>query len=158
MICGIDAGTLGSKKLVFCWQTDAGAWEQDHRPPAGVFELAAVEGQIPNPKWARKGLMTLSFGAGAGLFAVDAAVRVVLPPAVWKNKLVRGGVGLPKAVFCRNIVQLFKLPADLDPEDDADQDKIDAIGILEAAKKLTPKEIKKHAEAFRTDPRTIFKR
>jgi hypothetical protein len=155
---GIDPGTPEKHKLVFAWQTDAGRWELDGSPPAGIFDVAAVEGQIMNKGWSRQSLNTLGFWAGAPLFAVNAAVHVVLPPRVWKEKIIRGGSTFPKAVFCRWVVKLFKLPAELDPEDDSDQDTIDAIGIYEASKKLTPKELKTYARAFRQEPRTIFQR
>ncbi len=159
MNVGIDAGKLGTAKLKFCWQTDAGRWVLDSYPPAGVFEIAAVEGQIPNKGWARQGLMTLAAGAMAGLWAVQAERRIVLPPSVWKNKLIDLGGSLPKAVACRNLVRLLKLPTDLDPEDDADQDTIDAIGIHAAIAKLSAKELKKYAVGFRaSDPVTIFRR
>lgn len=159
MNVGIDPGKLGGPKLLFCTQLAAGEWILTTLPPVGVFEVAAVEGQIPNKAWARQGLMTLAGGAMAALWSVEAVWRIVLPPSVWKGKLIDNGGLLPKAACCRNLVQLLRLPADLDPEDDADQDVIDSCGIHAAISKLSGKEIKKYAVAFLpSEPRLILQR
>jgi hypothetical protein len=155
----IDPGKLGGPKLLFCHQTDANQWRIDSAPPVGVFEIAAAEGQIPNPKWGRQGLMTLAGGGMAALFAVDAALRLVLPPRIWKGKLIDNGGALPKAVACRNLKRLLRMPDDLDPEDDADQDVIDAIGIHAAIAKLKAKELKQYAVGFlQADTRLFLRR
>lgn len=154
MIVGIDGGK--PPKLVFAWRETAERWNTDGAPPAHVFSLAAAE----KPEGViRKGRTPASIVSPAGwgmaaLFAVQAELRLWIPVNDWKNKLFPGRANVKKEIFCANIVQLLRLEG-LDPKDGHDQDQIDAIGIAEAASRLTPKELKSYAVSFRTDPRTV---
>ncbi len=81
----------------------------------------------------------------AGLFSVQLApdgMRVWIPLEVWKRKLLGSAWNMRKDKACRNFSEMFKLEG-LDPEDDADQDEIDATAIGEAGQRFTRKELKR---------------
>lgn len=86
----------------------------------------------------------------AGLFAVRLAsdgMRVWIPTEDWKRKLLGSAWNMKKASACANFVEMFKLKG-LDPNDDADQDEIDAIAIAEAGQRFTRRELRKWAVSW----------
>ena len=151
-ICGIDPGR--PPKTVFAHQSSldgpdalTGRWHCARKPPASHFDLVIAEkpeGVIRASRTPASVMSPAGWGM-AGLFScnvTDDGMRVWIPTKAWKSKLF----GEPfwnakKAVFCANIVQAFGLKG-LDPEDDSDQDVIDAIGVAEAGSRFTRKELK----------------
>lgn len=141
MIVGIDPGK--PPKTVFAW-VDGGNLIYGSQPPLGRFSLAVAEkpAGVIRVNRTPASVVSPAFWGGAALFSVQADQRAWIPVEDWKRKLLGSAWNMKKAVACANIVQLLKLK-DLDPEDDSDQDIIDACGIREAASRFTRKEIKK---------------
>lgn len=151
--CGIDGGK--PPKTVFATNagstgagvTVRGRWLCSRQPPTCLFTLAIAEkpaGVI------RKGRTPASVVSPAGwgmaaLFSTPIApdgMRVWIPMEDWKRKLLGSAWNMRKDKACRNFVEMFRLTG-LNPEDDADQDEIDAIAIGEAGQRFTRKELKK---------------
>jgi hypothetical protein len=113
----------------------------------GLFELVGAEkpdGVIRKDRTPASVISPAGWGMAA-LFSVQLSpdgMRVWLPMEAWKEKIYRGGSRTKKSVFCGNIIQEFKLHG-LDPEDEKDQDVIDAIGFTEALTRFSRKELKK---------------
>lgn len=83
----------------------------------------------------------------AALFSTSIApdgMRVWIPVEAWKRKLLGSAWNMRKDKACRNFCEMFALRG-LDPENDADQDEIDAIAIAQAGQRFTRKELKKWA-------------
>lgn len=157
MICGIDGGK--PPKTVFAhnnpeeWGLAQGLWFYSRTPPVSHFDLVVAEkpeGVIREYRTPASVISPAGW-AMAGLFSVPITpdgMRVWIPTKQWKAKLFGGAFwNAKKSVFCANICQEFKLTG-LDPEDENDQDVIDAIGIAEAASRFTRKELKKWRVAF----------
>lgn len=77
----------------------------------------------------------------AALFSSNADMRLWIPVEDWKRKLLGSAWNMKKENACRNFVEQFKLTG-LDPENERDQDEIDAVAIAEAVGLFTRKEIK----------------
>lgn len=154
MICGIDAGA--PPKTVFACQAGErgnlhGNWWTQRQPPVSVYTLVGAEKPISGKGFIRSDRTVASVVSPAGwgmaaLFSVPITpdgMRVWIPTKEWKSKLFGASVwNAKKEVFCGWICQEFRL-TDLDPEDESDQDDIDAIGLAEALSRFKLKELKK---------------
>ncbi len=92
-------------------------------------------------------MVSPAFWGGAALFSVALALdglRCWIPVEDWKRKLLGPAWNMKKEAACRDFIEQFHLTG-LDPEDDSDQDVIDAIAISEAAALFSKKELKKWA-------------
>jgi hypothetical protein len=148
---GIDPGK--PPKTVFatniCGRGTWGTWLRFRAPISGLITLAIAEkpaGVIRQGRTPASVVSPAGWGMAA-LFSVQLApdgMRVWIPMEEWKNKLIPNGARMKKEAFCANLVQMFKLEG-LDPEKDADQDEIDAVGIAEAGLRFTWKELRKWA-------------
>jgi hypothetical protein len=150
--CGIDGGkppktVFASNFSAFC---DPGQkWARARVPFPGLFTLAIAEkptGVIRKDRTPASVVSPAGWGMAA-LFSTHIApdgIRVWMPVEVWKRKLLGSAWNMKKASACANFVEMFGLKG-LDPEDDADQDEIDAIAIAEAGQRFTRRELKKHA-------------
>lgn len=151
MICGIDPGA--PPKTVFAHQgadiqgARAGRWTVQRMPPASLFEIVGAEkpeGVIRQGRTPASVVSPAGWGMAA-LFSCQLApggLRVWVPMEAWKEKTFRGGARTKKEVFCRNLVQMYRLEG-LDPTNDNDQDIIEAVGLAEALTKFDRKELKK---------------
>ncbi len=146
---GIDGGK--PPKTVFACNVplwaDQGQWSCWRHPPAGLFTLAIAERPGAIIWKGRTGDSVISpAGWGmAALFSVQLVpdgMRVWIPTEQWKRKLLGSAWNMKKESACRNFIEMFKLVG-LDPENDADQDEIDAVAIAEAGQRFTRKELKK---------------
>lgn len=143
IVCGIDGGK--PPKTSFAFQKD-GVWRIFRQPPAKMFDLVAAEKPTGVVRSGRTPASMVSSGGWgmAGLFSCHLAyhgVRVWLPTEVWKRKLLGGAWAMRKEKACANFVRRFGL--ELDPQNPADQDGIDAVAIAAAAEMLDSKEIRK---------------
>lgn len=150
-ICAIDPGK--PPKTVFASSglptgiTHGSRWFCARTPPPGVFDLLVAEkpdGVIRKDRTPASVISPAGWGMAA-LFSIQLAsdgLRLWLPMELWKEKIYRGGSRTKKSVFCAQIVKEFRLVG-LDPEDDKDQDVIDAIGLAEAVTRFERKELKK---------------
>jgi hypothetical protein len=146
---GIDGGK--PPKTVFATNAYGagtwGKWLRSRQPPRGFFTLVIAERPGAVIWKGRTGDSVIS-PAGwsmAALFSIDLApdgMRVWIPTEQWKRKLLGSAWNMKKAAACSNFVEMFKLTG-LDPENDADQDEIDAVAIAEAGQRFTRKELKK---------------
>jgi hypothetical protein len=145
---GIDGGK--PPKTVFATNMhDAGVckWHCSRQPMAGLFTLAIAErpGAIIWKGHTGDSVISPAGWSMAALFSVDLApdgMRVWIPTEQWKRKLLGSAWNMKKASACANFVEMFKLVG-LDPENDADQDEIDAVAIAEAGQRFTRKELRK---------------
>jgi hypothetical protein len=147
--CGIDPGK--PPKTVFATNMYGdgtwGKWLRTRQPPAGLFSLAIAEkptGVIRNNRTPASVVSPAGWGMAA-LFSVQLApdgMRVWIPVEDWKRKLLGSAWNMKKENACRNFVEMFKLVG-LDPDNDSDQDEIDAVAIAEAGQRFTRKELKK---------------
>lgn len=151
---GIDGGK--PPKTVFAHNvgTDTGparargwSWLTSRHPPAHLFSLAIAErpGAIIWKGRTGDSVISPAGWSMAALFSVGLApdgMRVWIPTEQWKRKLLGSAWNMKKANACRNFVDMFKLMG-LDPDDDNDQDEIDAVAIAEAGQRFTRKELKK---------------
>lgn len=147
--CGIDGGK--PPKTVFATNAFGpgtwGKWLRSRQPHTALFTLAIAEkptGVIRANRTPASVVSPAGWGMAAlfsTLLAPD-GMRVWIPVEDWKRKLLGSAWNMKKASACRNFVEMFKLEG-LDPEDDADQDEIDAIAIGEAGQRFTRKELKK---------------
>lgn len=157
--CAIDGGA--PPKTAFATQhpgrlsfPHGSHWSVERVPPsehAGPWDLIVgekPEGVIRPGRNVWSVLSPAGWGM-AGMFSVPLApggLRVWLPMKEWKQKLLGSAWNARKAAACANLVDMFHLVG-LDPENDLDQDAIDAIAIGEAAQRFTRKELKKwHVE------------
>lgn len=141
MIVGIDGGK--PPKTVWAWKgPSVRGWLRS--PPGQPFSLAVVEKPAGVIRKGRTPASVISpaFWGGAAVFSVQAERRIAVSPEQWKRKLLGAAWNMEKRAACRNFVDFFNLEG-LDPEDDGDQDVIDAIAISEAGALFTEKEIKK---------------
>lgn len=121
-------------------------WTTSRQPPAHLFTLALAErpdGVIRENRTPASVLVPAGWGM-AGLFSVQLApdgMRVWIPLEAWKRKLLGSAWNMRKDKACRNFCEMFRLEG-LDPENDADQDEIDAIAIANAGQRFTRKELK----------------
>lgn len=146
--CGIDGGK--PPKTVFASNVDAdGGWFTSRMPHVHLFTLVIAEkptGVIRENRTPASVVSPAGWGM-AGMFSVQLApdgMRVWIPTEDWKRKLLGSAWNMRKDKACRNFVEMFRLTG-LDPENDADQDEIDAIAIGEAGQRFTRKELKKWA-------------
>lgn len=151
-VCGIDPGK--PPKTVFAHNAfGRGSWSHtpewltERKPPCSLFDLVIAEkpeGVIREYRTPASVISPAGWGMAA-LFSVPVmpdGMRVWIPTKAWKSKLFGERFwNAKKAVFCANIVQAFKLTG-LDPENEKDQDAIDAIGVAEAGSRFTRKELK----------------
>lgn len=147
--CGIDGGK--PPKTVFAHNSfGVGTWGKflrERRPPTSLFTLAIAERPGAIIWKGRTGDSVISpAGWGmAALFSVQLVpdgMRVWIPTEQWKRKLLGSAWNMKKAQACANFVQMFHLVG-LDPENDADQDEIDAVAIAEAGQRFTRRELRK---------------
>jgi hypothetical protein len=150
-ICAIDPGK--PPKTVFASNgfptgiTHGSKWFCGRTPPPGVFAIIAAEkpaGVIRVNRTPASVISPAGWGM-AGMFSLQLAgdgLRCWIPMEAWKEKIYRGGSRTKKAVFCAQLVKEFRLVG-LDPEDESDQDVIDAIGLAEAVTRFDRKELKK---------------
>ena len=143
LIYAIDPASTRAKRAIAS-HSGPGSWAICDRIPAGPADLVVVEGQWANPKASRQSLMTLSFYAGALLYAVPGFRRVVLPVDVWKGIMIPGSERLPKAVYTANLREILGMP-----ESEYDDNAVDAVGIAHAAARLTPEQLDQYE--FRID-------
>jgi hypothetical protein len=146
---GIDGGK--PPKTVFATNMYGagtwGKWLRSRQPAAGLFTLAIAErpGAIIWKGRTGDSVISPAGWSMAALFSVDLApdgMRVWIPTEQWKRKLLGSAWNMKKASACANFVEMFKLNG-LDPENDSDQDEIDAVAIAEAGQRFTRKELKK---------------
>ncbi len=142
---GIDGGK--PPKTVFAENVEAMGWGCTRTPPAHLFTLAIAErpGAIIWKGRTGDSVISPAGWSMAALFSVQLApdgLRVWIPTEQWKRKLLGSAWNMKKANACANFVEMFKLVG-LDPENDADQDEIDAVAIAEAGQRFTRKELKK---------------
>jgi hypothetical protein len=146
--CGIDAGK--PPKTVFATNVHPYSddrWLCSRQPPTCLFTLVIAEkpaGVIRRDRTPASVVSPAGWGMAA-LFSTPLApdgMRVWIPVEDWKRKLLGSAWNMKKESACRNFVEMFKLQG-LDPENDADQDEIDAIAIGEAGQRFTRKELKK---------------
>jgi len=146
--CGIDGGK--PPKTVFACNHFAvphAKWTTFRQPPVSLFTLVIAEkptGVIREDRTPASVVSPAGWGM-AGLFSTPLApdgMRVWIPVEDWKRKLLGSAWNMKKESACRNFVEMFRLTG-LDPENDADQDEIDAIAIGEAGQRFTRRELKK---------------
>lgn len=144
-VCGIDPGA--PPKTAFAWRGPAPlGWRVERKPPPGKFFDVAVAEKPTGVIRADRTPASIVSPAGwgmAALFSVGAVIRIWMPMEAWKEKLFPGGSRMRKAAFCANIKQMLCPGSLLDPEKDADQDELDAMGIAHATTKFAMKELKK---------------
>jgi hypothetical protein len=149
--CGIDGGK--PPKTVFAsniWpdaSDHSRVWCTNREPVVGLYTLAIAErptGVIRTNRTPASVVSPAGWGMAA-LFSTALApdgLRVWIPTEEWKRKLLGSAWNMRKDKACRNFVEMFGLKG-LDPENEADQDEIDAIAIGEAGQRFTRKELKK---------------
>lgn len=148
---GIDAGKPPKTVFADNWGV-LGQWMRTREPPPGLYTLAIAEkptGVIRANRTPASVVSPAGWGM-AGLFSVRLAsdgMRVWIPTEDWKRKLLGSAWNMKKASACANFVEMFKLKG-LDPNDDADQDEIDAIAIAEAGQRFTRRELRKWAVSW----------
>lgn len=152
--CGIDAGK--PPKTVFATNMYGagtwGKWLRSRQPAAGLFVLAIAErptGVIRANRTPASVVSPAGWGMAA-LFSLQLApdgMRVWIPTEDWKRKLLGSPWNMRKDKACANFVEMFKLEG-LDPENERDQDEIDAVAIAEAGQRFTRRELKKWAVAW----------
>lgn len=150
-ICAIDPGA--PPKTAFAHnRAEEGGIAHGHffttrQPPVSCFDIIAAEkptGVI------RKGRTPASVVSPAGwgmaaLFSCNTTadgVRLWVPMEAWKDKAYPNGSRTKKEAFCGWIVADLGLKG-LDPEDDNDQDVIEAVGLAETISRFTRKELNK---------------
>lgn len=151
MICAIDPGA--PPKTVFAHDAIGdGSWAHSTRwgitrkPPCSLFELVAAEKPTGVIRKGRTAASILSPGGWgmAALFScsvVEGGWRLWVPMEAWKDRAYANGARTKKSVFCAWLVKDNKLTG-LDPENDADQDVIEAIGLAVTLAKFSRKEMK----------------
>ncbi len=142
LIYAIDPASTRAKRAIALLSPLG--WSVDSFIPGISADLVVVEGQWSNPKASRQSLMTLSFYAGALLYAVPGVRRIVLPVDVWKGIMIPGSERLPKAVYTANLREILGMP-----ESEYDDNAVDAVGIAHAAARLTPEQLDQYK--FRID-------
>jgi hypothetical protein len=149
-VCGIDGGK--PPKTVFAYNGSQYSglhsknWVTQRMPMPGRHDLAIAEkptGVIRANRTPASVVSPAGWGMAA-LFSVNADMRVWIPTEEWKRKLLGSAWNMKKESACRNFIEMFQLTG-LDPEDDSDQDEIDAIAIAESGRRFTKKELKKWA-------------
>lgn len=151
-VCGIDPGappkTVFAHKGCEFSEMVHGGWHCARKPPVSHFDLIIAEkpeGVIRKDRTPASVISPAGWGM-AGLFSVlitADGMRVWIPTKAWKSALFGEAYwNIKKANFCRWIIDAFKLTG-LDPENESDQDVIDAIGVAEAGSRFTPRELKK---------------
>lgn len=141
LIYAIDPASTRAKRAIAVLRTPHAAdwgWSVGAGLPetSAMADLVVVEGQWSNPKASRQSLMTLSFYAGALLYAVPGVRRIVLPVDVWKGIMIPGSERLPKAVYTANLREILGMP-----ESEYNDNAVDAVGIAHAAARLTPEQL-----------------
>jgi hypothetical protein len=149
LIYAIDPASTRAKRAIAALRTPHAAdwgWSVGAGLPetSAMADLVVVEGQWSNPKASRQSLMTLSFYAGALLYAVPGVRRVVLPVDVWKGAMIPGFERAPKAAYTANLREILGMP-----ESEYDDNAVDAVGIAHAAARLTPEQLDQYE--FRID-------
>ncbi len=145
LIYAIDPASTKAKRAIASLGLDGlRQWAVSTDIPREAADLVVVEGQWSNPKASRQSLMTLSFYAGALLYAVPGARRIVLPVDVWKGIMIPGFERAPKAAYTANLREILQMPAD-----QYDDNAVDAVGIAHAAARLTPEQLDQYE--FRID-------
>ena len=145
LIYAIDPASTRAKRAIASLVPELGPlWNIEPGIPDVPADLIVVEGQWSNPKASRQSLMTLSFYAGALLYAVPGHRRIVLPVDVWKGAMIPGSERLPKAVYTANLREILGMP-----ESEYDDNAVDAVGIAHAAARLTPEQLDQYE--FRLD-------
>jgi hypothetical protein len=102
--------------------------------PTGVIRANRTPASVVSPAgWGMAGMFACPLTPGG--------MRVWIPVEDWKRKLLGSAWNMRKESACRNFVEMFKLTG-LDPENERDQDEIDAVAIAEAGGRFTRKELK----------------
>lgn len=127
-----------------------------YRTAGFAIDVAAVEGQYPNPKSSRQSLITLGNYAGFLLGRVPARLYLIVPVQSWKARLIPGFANAPKHMYTANLRQKWPhiepLPGaktkrkTKKKEPDPASDILDAIGLgrsfFEPCKPYTAAELK----------------
>lgn len=93
--------------------TFAGGLPDERALQWGPLDLIVVEGQWANPEASRQSLLTLGFGAGllaglaAGCLGVKVLPAIVVPVYDWKNAIIPGFANAPKAMYTKNLKQMW---------------------------------------------------
>lgn len=148
MICGIDGGK--PPKTVFAWSDENGL-QVSRKPPVSHFDLVIAEKPAGRIRANRTPASVVSPAgwAMAGLFSVpitEDGMRVWIPTEDWKRKLLGAAWNMKKEAACRNFCDMFGLS--FNPENEKDQDVIDAVAIMEAGSRFTRKELKQWVVKF----------
>jgi hypothetical protein len=146
LVCGIDPGKPPKTEFALVGCKYKTPYEIRRLPPAADFDLAIAEkptGVIRANRTPASVVSPAGWGMAA-LFSVNADMRVWIPTEEWKRKLLGSAWNMKKESACRNFIEMFQLTG-LDPENDSDQDEIDAIAIAESGRRFTKKELKKWA-------------
>jgi hypothetical protein len=120
-----------------------GTWWVQRVPLVSRFDIAVAEkpaGVIRANRTPASVVSPAGWGMAA-LFSLNVETRLWVPVEDWKRKLLGSAWNMKKENACRNFVEMFKLTG-LDPENERDQDEIDAVAIAEAVGLFTRKEIK----------------
>ncbi len=128
-------------ELLWCGPTLEGLLRQLDRGDGSLMsvDVAAIEGQYPNPKSSRQSLITLGNYAGFLLGRVPARAYLIVPVQSWKARVIPGFGNAAKAMYTANLRQ--KWP-NIEPlpgaktsrrkkkkEPDPASDILDAIGL-----------------------------
>ncbi len=134
---GIDPGASPG----YAWRSVGGELRVATRPPLGPFSIIAVEGQFQAPRGrASRGgevlsihhqaPLTLALTAGMQLQAIDAEIKLVMAPPVWRGLLWADGGGRYGLAMVATRNRLLQLEPRLVSATD---DEIMAFGIMLAA-------------------------
>lgn len=117
------------------------------QPPVSCFDIIAAEkptGVIRANRTPASVVSPAGWGMAA-LFSCNVTadgVRLWVPMEAWKDKAYANGARTKKSAFCAWLVADYRLQG-LDPEDDSDQDVIEAIGLFKTLAKFSQRELKK---------------
>jgi hypothetical protein len=140
IVASIDASSDG-KCRGYALTDESGLLWYGAEPPSSwpSVDVAAVEGQYPNPKSSRQSLITLGNYAGFLLGRVPARLWLIVPVQAWKARVIPGFANAAKAMYTANLRQMYPhvepLPGSKTTrkrkkkEPDPASDILDAIGL-----------------------------